>query len=338
MTWSDPTLGQQASFRRLRRLRSTPALRGLRREHHLRADQLVQPLFVVEDPRLAGPVESMPGVVRLTLAEVASAAATLHAAGIRAVLLFGLPAEKDHAGLAAADEQGIVPRAVAAIRSAAPDLAVITDLCLCASTDHGHCAPVEDGRVLNDEALDTLGRAAVAHAAAGADLVAPRGMLDGGVAAIRAALDDAGFAERGILAYSAKYASAFYGPFREAARSAPAFGDRRSHQMDPANVAEAIEEAAADLAEGADIVMVKPAGPCLDVVRRLRDRFEGTPIAAYQVSGEYAALMAAAERGWLDLRAAALESLLGIRRAGASIIVTYFAERAAGWLAELEGR
>lgn len=322
------------SLARLRRLRATPALRALRREHVLRADQLVQPLFVTEDPQLAGPVESMPGVRRLALAEVAATAERLFVAGVRAVLLFGIPIEKDPDGRSAAAEDGVVPRAVRELRRAAPGLAIATDLCLCAYTDHGHCAPIADGRVLNDEAMETLGLAAAAHARAGADLVAPSGMLDGVVGAVRRALDDDGCQETGILAYSVKYASSFYGPFRDAAHSAPAFGDRRTHQMDPGNGDEALREAALDLAEGADILMVKPAGPCLDVVHRLHGAFEGVPLAAYQVSGEYAALCAASERGWLDLRAAALESLLAIRRAGAGMVITYFAERAARWIAE----
>lgn len=325
------------SSTRLRRLRATPALRALRREHALRPDQLMQPLFVAEAPELAGAVDSMPGVRRLALAEVAPAAERLFDAGVRAVLLFGIPLGKDSDGRSAAAENGVVPAAVRAIRRAVPELAIATDLCLCAYTDHGHCAPIADGRVLNDEAMETLGLAALAHASAGADLVAPSGMLDGVVGAVRRALDGDGFTETGILAYTVKYASAFYGPFRDAAHSAPSFGDRRTHQMDPANAAEALREAELDLAEGADILMVKPAGPCLDVVHRLATRFEGVPIAAYQVSGEYAALCAAGERGWLDVRAASMESLLAIRRAGAGMIITYFAERAARWLAEDQG-
>lgn len=320
--------------RRLRRLRATPALRALRREHRLHPASLVQPLFVVEDAQRAGPIDAMPGVCRLALDEVAPTAARLADVGVGGVLLFGLPALKDALGERAADREGVVPEAVRRIRSATADLVVITDLCLCASTDHGHCAALDGDRILNDESFDVLGRAAIAHAAAGADLVAPSGMLDGAVGAIRAALDGAGARDTGILAYTVKYASAFYGPFREAADSAPRHGDRRSHQMDPANGDEALEEARLDLAEGADILMVKPALPALDIVRRLHERFEGVPIAAYQVSGEYAALVAAAERGWLDLRATALESLLAIRRAGAEILITYFAERAAAWLAE----
>jgi len=321
-----------AAVRRLRRLRASDSLRSLRREHHLRPAQLIQPLFIAEERSLIGPIDSMPGQRRLGVDEVGEVARQLWTAGVRAALLFGLPRAKDPQGAGAADPSGIVPQAIEAAKRAAPELVIISDLCLCAFTDHGHCAPVRDGRVLNDEALDTLSQGAIAHAAAGAELVAPSGMLDGSVAAIRRSLDGAGFVECGILSYSVKYASAFYGPFREAACSGPRRGDRRSHQMDPANGAEAIAEAEADLAEGADILMVKPAGPCLDIVRRLAERFPEVPLAAYQVSGEYAALVAASQRGWLDLRSAAMESLLGIRRAGASIIISYFAAQAAQWL------
>jgi porphobilinogen synthase len=322
------------SVRRLRRLRASDSLRALRRESHLHAAQLVQPLFIAEDLAMAGPIDSMPGQRRLAPEELPEVAQRLWSGGVRAILLFGLPRSKDALGSGAADPSGILPRAIEEVKLAAPGLVVITDLCLCAFTDHGHCAPLREGRVLNDEALETLGQAAVVHAAAGADLVAPSGMLDGAVAAIRRALDGAGLVECGILSYSVKYASAFYGPFRDAASSAPRCGDRRAHQMDPANGAEAVAEAEADLAEGADAIMVKPAGPCLDVVRRLAERFPEVPLAAYQVSGEYAALVAASQRGWLDLRAVALESLLGIRRAGGSIIISYFAAQAAQWLGE----
>jgi len=322
--------------RRPRRMRLTPALRALRQETHLHASDFIQPLFVVESPALAGPVASMPGVRRFALDEVAGAAAAVRAAGVRAVLLFGVPANKDARGRSAADENGIVPRAIRAIRRETPDLAIITDLCLCAYTDHGHCGLVDGGKILNDESLAVVGDAACAHASAGADLVAPSGMLDGGVRAIRGALDAAGFVDAGILSYAVKYASAFYGPFRDAAASAPSFGDRRSHQMDPANAREAVEEARLDVEEGADALMVKPALAYLDIVRALRDAHPGIPLAAYQVSGEYASLIAGAERGWLDLRAAALETLVSIKRAGADLIVTYFAQRAAQWLKELE--
>lgn len=324
-------LGQR-SARRLRRLRDTPSLRALRREHHLRAEQLIQPIFVVENDRAAGPIESMPGVLRHRLDELPEVAASIVASGVRSVLLFGIPAEKDERGEGASDPEGVIPRAVRTLRRVAPSLTVITDVCLCAYTTHGHCGVLDGERIDNDESLPVIARAALAHAEAGAHLVAPSCMFDGAVGAIRRALDEGGCAPTGILAYSVKYASAFYGPFRDAAGSAPRFGDRRSHQMEPANGDEAILEAEQDVAEGADIVMVKPGMPCLDIVRRLADRLTGVPIAAYQVSGEYAALVAAARAGWLDLRSAALESLLAMRRAGASMIVTYFADRVGGWL------
>ncbi|MDZ4754632.1 MAG: porphobilinogen synthase [Phycisphaerae bacterium] len=320
--------------RRMRRMRGSPARRALRRETELTASHFVQPIFVTEDASAAGAIDSMPGVSRLALADVATIAARLRGCGVRSVLLFGIPAAKDSCGHSAGDEDGIVPRAVREVRRGADDMVVITDLCLCAYTDHGHCAPIANGRVLNDESFEMLGRAALAHAAAGADLVAPSGMMDGAVRAVRRSLDANGFADTGILSYAVKYASAFYGPFRDAARSAPSFGDRRSHQMDPANAAEAIEEARLDLDEGADVLMVKPALAYLDVIRRLRERYEGVPIAAYQVSGEYASLVAASERGWLDLQSVALETLTAMRRAGADILITYFAEQAAHWLRE----
>ncbi|MFO0830046.1 MAG: porphobilinogen synthase [Phycisphaerales bacterium] len=332
----DTLASSQHIVRRPRRLRLSAGLRGLRREHHLRVDQLVQPVFFADDASHAGPIASMPGIRRLRVTDAASEAHRLRAAGVTAALVFGVPATKDDEGTRAADPDGVVPRAVRAMRDAVPDLVLVTDLCLCAYTTHGHCGAIDGGRVLNDVSNDLLARAALAHAAAGADLVAPSCMFDGIVGAVRTALDDAGFEDTGILSYAVKYASSFYGPFRDAAGSAPAFGDRRTHQMDPANASEAMLEATLDVDQGADILMVKPALPSLDIVRRLRERFEGIPIAAYQVSGEYAALVAAAERGWLDLRATALESLLAIRRAGADVIVSYFADRAARWLHEAE--
>ncbi|MBL9119116.1 MAG: porphobilinogen synthase [Phycisphaerae bacterium] len=325
-----------ASARRLRRLRGSASLRALRREHHLRVDQLVQPIFVVERESDAGPVPSMPGVMRHALASIPEAIDSIAKSGVRSVLLFGVPATKDEQGSSAWDEEGVVPRAVRLLKRAAPGVTVMTDVCLCAYTTHGHCGLVDGGRVLNDESLVGIARMAEAHAAAGADIVAPSCMFDGAVAAIRASLDGGGHGDVGILAYAVKYASAFYGPFRDAAGSSPRFGDRRTHQMDPANGDEALAEAGQDLAEGADILMVKPGLPCLDVVRRLHEAFVGVPIAAYQVSGEYSSLVAAAERGWIDLRSAALESLVALRRAGAGIIVTYFADRVGRWLDEAE--
>jgi porphobilinogen synthase len=306
----------------------------MRRETRIDPAQLIQPLFVAENAQLTGPIDSMPGVRRFGIDEVGSAAAAVAESGVRAVLLFGIPAVKDATGSAAADPHGVVSQAIERIHREAPDVFVITDVCLCGYTAHGHCGLVEGGQVLNDESLAAHAGMAVAHADAGADMVAPSGMIDGAVAAIRAALDDSGHGNVAMLSYSVKFASSFYGPFRDAAHSAPAFGDRLSHQLDPANIREAIEEARQDAAEGADALMVKPAGPCLDVIRAVREAEPALPLAAYQVSGEYASLCAAAERGWLDLRATAMESLLAIRRAGADWVVSYFAQRAAQWIAE----
>jgi porphobilinogen synthase len=316
---------------RLRRLRRTPALRGLVRETRVDPADLVLPLFVTHR---AGrePIASMPGVLRHSIDRAVEEAREAAELGLPAVLLFGIPADKDAEGSGAWDDEGVVQLATRAIKDACPALLVIADLCLCEYTDHGHCGVVgADGSVDNDQTLDLLARTAVSQARAGADVIAPSDMMDGRVGAVRAALDDDGLADVPILAYSAKFASAFYGPFREAADSAPAFGDRRSYQMDPANAREALREAAEDAAEGADALMVKPALPYLDVIRRVRESSE-LPIAAYHVSGEYAMLKAAAERGWLDERAAALEALTAIKRAGADVIVTYFAKDAARWL------
>ncbi len=320
-----------------RRLRRSPALRGLVRETRLHPQMLVQPLFVSEEVAGREPIASMPGQSRLGLAMLPEVVAELGAAGIRSVLLFGLPSRKDADGSGAWDDEGIVQRAVRTIRAADPGLVIAADVCLCEYTSHGHCGVLVDvdgeARIANDPTLDLLARTGVSLARAGADIVAPSAMMDGQVAAIRAGLDAAGLAETAILAYAAKHASAFYGPFRDAADSAPAFGDRRSYQMDPANGREALREIDADVAEGADAVMVKPALPALDLVAAARARTQ-VPVAAYQVSGEYAAIVAAAERGWLDRRAAAMESLTAIARAGADLIVTYFAAEAARWLRE----
>jgi porphobilinogen synthase len=309
---------------RPRRLRRTDALRRLVRETRVSVDQLVQPLFVVPGRGVERPVGSMPGVSQLSVDRTAEECRRLADLGVTAVILFGIPEQKDARGSGATDPNGIIPSALRAIREAAPGLLLITDVCLCEYTDHGHCGVVRDGDVDNDPTLELLAAEALAHARAGADLVAPSDMMDGRVAAIRRTLDGAGFAHLPIMSYAAKFASAFYGPFREAAESAPQFGNRRSYQMDPANGDEALREVALDLDEGADIVMVKPAMPCLDVVRRVKERF-GYPVAAYQVSGEYAMVKAAAARGWLDERQVIEESLLAIRRAGADIIITYFA-------------
>jgi porphobilinogen synthase len=317
---------------RLRRLRSTRALRGLVRETRLAPADLVYPMFVAHGIDRREPVETMPGVDRLSIAHTVAEAGEAAALGIPAVLLFGLPAAKDEEGSGAWDDEGVVQLATRAIKDAHPDLIVITDLCLCEYTSHGHCGVVRpDGSVDNDATLELLARTATSQARAGADIVAPSDMMDGRVGAIRAALDEDGHSDTPILAYSAKFASAFYGPFRDAADSAPAFGDRRSYQMDPANGDEALREVRLDVEEGADIVMVKPALPYLDLIRTVKEQ-TAMPVAAYNVSGEYAMLKAAAAAGHLEERAAVLEALTCIRRAGADIVITYHAKDAARWL------
>lgn len=317
--------------RRLRRLRRTEALRRLVRETRLAPSDLIYPLFVVHGQGVRQEVAAMPGVARLSPDLAAAEAEEAFALGLGGVLLFGLPASKDPLGSEAYADDGVVQQAVRAIKRAVPDLLVITDVCLCEYTDHGHCGVVRDGVVDNDQTLDLLARTAVSQAVAGADVVAPSDMMDGRVGAIRAALDRAGFTETAILAYSAKYASAFYGPFREAADSAPRFGDRRSYQMDPANAREALQEIALDIQEGADMIMVKPALAYLDIIARARQAF-GLPIAAYNVSGEYSMVKAAARAGWLDEQRVVMEILTAIKRAGADIIITYHAKEAARWL------
>jgi porphobilinogen synthase len=313
---------------RPRRLRDKPLLRKMVRETSLASDDLIYPLFVVHGRGLRQPIASMPGQHRLSVDEVVKEAKDAASMGIPAVLLFGIPEDKDLHGSEAYADEGIVQQATRAIKDTVPDLLVITDVCLCEYTSHGHCGVVEDGRVMNDPTLDLLARTAVSHAEAGADLVAPSDMMDGRVAAIREGLDEAGFGETPIMAYSAKYASSFYGPFREAAESTPQFGDRRSYQMDPANAVEALREIALDIDEGADIVMVKPALPYLDVVSRVKAEF-GLPLAAYSVSGEYAMIRAAGTLGWLDEERVMMEALVSIRRAGADLVITYFAKDAA---------
>jgi porphobilinogen synthase len=298
------------------------------RETALRADDFVYPLFAVHGRGVREPIGSMPGQYRLSIDELLKECKDAASMGIPAVLLFGLPRDKDPRGTEAYAEDGIIQQAVRAVKDTIPDLLVITDVCLCEYTSHGHCGVVEDGRVKNDPSLELIARTAISHAEAGADMVAPSDMMDGRVAAIREGLDEGGFTETPIMAYSAKYASAFYGPFREAADSTPQFGDRRSYQMDPANALEAMREVALDVDEGADIVMVKPALPYLDIIARVKGEF-GLPVAAYSVSGEYAMLKAAAQLGWLDEERAMLEALTGIRRAGADIVITYFAKDAA---------
>jgi len=318
--------------RRMRRLRRTASIRALRRETRLSADDFIYPLFIVERGDQAGPVSSMPGVSRLRIDDLDREVEGILAAGLRSVLLFGLPAKKDATGSTGCCDDNIVSLATARIKKLTDRLVVMTDVCLCEYTDHGHCGIVCEGAIDNDETLAALSKMAVAHARAGADFVAPRGMMDGMVGAIREGLDDAGLLDTGILSYAVKYASSFYGPFREAADSKPAFGDRRSYQMDPANAREALAETKLDIDEGADIIMVKPALPYLDVVQRVRDAFPEVPLAAYQVSGEYSMIKAAAKNGWLNERDVVLEARTGIKRAGADLIITYFAKEAAGWL------
>jgi len=320
-------------YERLRRLRGCDGIRRMVRETRLSPDDLVLPLFVRSGKGEKEPVESMPGVWRASPDVAVELAEEAHELGVPAVLLFGVPDLRDEAASAAVDPDGVVPCAVAALRRRLKDLVVIADVCLCAYTDHGHCGVVRDGVVENDESLNLLERVAVNFAGAGADIVAPSDMMDGRVAAVRDALDEEEMEEVLVMSYSAKYASAFYGPFREAADSSPSSGDKRGYQMDPSNVREAMREIALDIEEGADIVMVKPALSYLDVIRAARDRFDH-PIAAYSVSGEYSMLKAAAAAGWLDERACALEILTGIRRAGADLVITYWATEAARWLKE----
>jgi porphobilinogen synthase len=315
----------------MRRLRRTRALRDLVRETELSPRQLVQPLFVVAGEGVREDVPSMPGIERFSISELVGEASELHAAGLGAVILFGVPAEKDEAGSGAYDPEGVVQMAVRALNEAHPDLTVITDVCLCEYTSHGHCGVVRDGAVDNDLTIELLAKTAISHADAGADVVAPSDMMDGRVGAIRSQLDDEGHSNVAIIAYSAKYASALYGPFRDAAESTPEFGDRRGYQMDPANALEGVREAKLDLEEGADVVMVKPATLYLDVVRRVKEE-TGAPVAAYHVSGEYSMLKAAVQNGWIDEKTAVLETLTAIRRAGADLIVTYHAKDAAAWL------
>jgi porphobilinogen synthase len=313
---------------RPRRLRESPLLRRMVRETRLGVENLILPLFAVHGRGVRDPVTSMPGVSRLSLDELLKEAKDAASMGIPAVLLFGVPQSKDPRGSEAYAEDGIVQQAARAVKETIPDLLVITDVCLCQYTSHGHCGLVEDGRIKNDASVELLARVALSHMESGADIVAPSDMMDGRVGAILETLDEAGYTETPIMAYSAKYASAFYGPFREAADSTPQFGDRRSYQMDPANAAEAIREVGLDVDEGADIVMVKPALPYLDVIARVRQEF-GLPLAAYSVSGEYAMIKAAGRLGWLDEERCMLEALTAIRRAGADLVITYFAREAA---------
>ena len=313
---------------RLRRLRRTAPLRALVRETRLDLESFVMPLFV---GLASAPNERLPALSRFSVDDVVREVDDLATAGVGAVLLFGVPEEKDERGSGAWDDDGIVQRALRELRPRFPELVLLTDVCLCEYTSHGHCGVLDGDEVDNDESLELLARSSVSHVEAGADAVCPSDMMDGRVGAIRAALDDAGHSSTPIVAYAAKYASAFYGPFREAADSTPAFGDRRGYQLDPANVREALRECELDLAEGADVLMVKPALPSLDVIRAARERFDA-PLAAYNVSGEYAMVRAAADAGWLDERSAALESLTAIRRAGADVVVSYWTKQLAAWL------
>jgi porphobilinogen synthase len=323
-------------IQRPRRLRRTPALRRMVRETTLSVDHLIAPLFVAAGSGIVRPIRSMPGYAQLSVDQLDLEINEIAELQIPAVLLFGIPAHKDPIGSSGWDPEGPVPQAIRAIKQRAPQLTVIADVCVCEYTSHGHCGILAEtpgsGDVLNDPTLDILARCAVAYADAGADIVAPSAMMDGQVAAIRSALDAAGHTQVAILSYAAKFASAFYGPFREAAESTPAFGDRRAYQMDPANGREALREVDLDVTEGADMIMVKPAGAYLDIISAVRQRYH-LPLAAYQVSGEYAMIKAAAQLGWLDERRAALESLIAIRRAGADMIITYFAKDAARWIA-----
>lgn len=317
---------------RPRRLRESEALRRMVRETALSADHLIYPLFVTQEKKGKSEIASMPGQYRLSIPELLKETTEAAHLGIPAVILFGIPKQKDEYGSAACDPRGVVPQAIRAIKEKTPDLLVITDVCIDEYTSHGHCGVVKDGKILNDETLEILSKMALAHAEAGADMIAPSDMMDGRVRTLRKTLDENGHTAIPILSYAAKYASCFYAPFRDAAQSAPQFGDRKSYQMDAANRREAIREVALDIEEGADIVMVKPALPYLDIVREVKDTFD-VPVAAYQVSGEFSMIKAAAQKGWIDETRAMVESLLSIRRAGADMILTYFAKE----MAQLSG-
>lgn len=318
---------------RMRRLRQSPSLRAMVREHHLTKSDLMYPMFVIYGTKVRNPVASMPGVFQLSVDELLQETAKVVEKGIQSVILFGIPEHRDELGTGAYHENGIVQQAVRAIKKNYPELLVATDVCLCEYTSHGHCGVVEKGQVLNDPTLELLAKTALSHVEAGADMVAPSDMMDGRIGAIRRILDTHGYHQVPIMSYAAKYASAFYGPFRDVAESAPQFGDRSSYQMDPANSNEAMREIALDLEEGADIIMVKPGLPYLDILRRAKDRFD-VPLAVYNVSGEYAMVKAAASKGWIDEKKVVMELLLSMKRAGADLILTYHALDAAGWLEE----
>ncbi|WP_077214146.1 porphobilinogen synthase [Bacillus dakarensis] len=321
------------SFDRHRRLRHSAAIRSMVRENHLRVEDLIYPLFVVEGQDIRNPISSMPGVYQLSLDHLLKEMEEVVSLGIQSVLLFGIPLEKDELGKGAYHDHGIVQEATRLIKEHYPELVVIADTCLCEYTSHGHCGVIEGGNVLNDPSLKLLADTAVSQAKAGADIIAPSNMMDGFVAAIRAGLDEAGFVDVPIMSYAVKYSSAFYGPFRDAAESAPQFGDRKTYQMDPANRLEALREAESDVVEGADFLIVKPGMPYLDIVRDVRDNFN-KPVVIYNVSGEYSMVKAAAQNGWIEEKAIVMEMLVGMKRAGADLIITYHAKDAANWLKE----
>ena len=320
---------------RTRRLRQTVALRNMVREKHVRVDELIYPLFVMEGENLAEPVESMPGICQYSLDRMNEELDRVKEAGIPAILIFGIPAHKDEVGSGAYDEHGIVQEAIRRIKKDYPELIVIADVCLCEYTSHGHCGLIKDGVILNDETLPLLAKSAVSYAEAGADIVAPSDMMDKRVGAIRKALDEAGFTYTPIMAYSAKFASGYYGPFRDAAHSAPGFGDRKTYQMDPANGQEALREVEEDIAEGADLIIAKPAMAYMDIIRAIHENYN-VPIVAYNVSGEYAMVKAAAANGWIDEKKIVMENMIGMKRAGAKMIITYHALDVARWLREEE--
>lgn len=322
---------------RTRRLRQTVAMRDMVRENHVRVDELIYPLFVMEGENLAEPVESMPGICQYSLDRMNEELNRVMEAGIPAILIFGIPAHKDEVGSGAYDEHGIVQEAIRRIKRDYPDLIVIADVCLCEYTSHGHCGLIRDGIILNDETLPLLAKSAVSYAEAGADIVAPSDMMDKRVGAIRKALDEVGFTYTPIMAYSAKFASGYYGPFRDAAHSAPGFGDRKTYQMDPANGQEALREVEEDLAEGADLIIAKPAMAYMDIIRAIHENYN-VPIVAYNVSGEYAMVKAAAANGWIDEKKIVMENMIGMKRAGAKMIITYHALDVARWIREEEKR
>ncbi len=322
---------------RTRRLRQTVAMRDMVRENHVRVDELIYPLFVMEGENLAEPVESMPGICQYSLDRMNEELDRVKEAGIPAILIFGIPAHKDEVGSGAYDEHGIVQEAIRRIKRDYPNLIVIADVCLCEYTSHGHCGLIKDGVILNDETLPLLAKSAVSYAEAGADIVAPSDMMDKRVGAIRKALDEAGFTYTPIMAYSAKFASGYYGPFRDAAHSAPGFGDRKTYQMDPANGQEALREVEEDLAEGADLIIAKPAMAYMDIIRAIHENYN-VPIVAYNVSGEYAMVKAAAANGWIDEKKIVMENMIGMKRAGAKMIITYHALDVARWIREEEQR